>query len=472
MIQALLQFAALCRAGGLRISTSEVLDAVRCLELIDLAPEEPFRAALRANFVKEMKDEELFDRIYDLYFHALQIGADDMRSRALSSRLVDLVDTFGREAQDSESALAFFDFLAGNRAAFLQELQKILELEADMPELPFSDILSPLQQKILRKRMDKQLLPESALEGADIERRSLDDLLLERLGLAGHIQAELPPGLNLPGPDAEQAPGQPRDLGELPFSQLSRQEAREVHRAIERLARQLRDLVARQYRRKRSGVVDIKKTLRRAACYQGIPLELYFRRRQKRKSKVVALCDVSYSVWTAVPFMLNILYSVQDCLSRVRSFVFIARVTDVSETMKDHEIMDAIDRIMTRFKLESPQYAVYGGEEERDHVDADLEISDYGAAFSQFKGEFISVLDKKTTLIILGDGRTNFLDPGVQFLETMRDHCRRVIWLNPEPERLWGVGDSAIETYRPFCDDVRPCRNLNELRAFITGLVL
>jgi uncharacterized protein with von Willebrand factor type A (vWA) domain len=164
MIQALLQFAALCRAGGLRISTSEVLDAVRCLELIDLAPEEPFRAALRANFVKEMEDEELFDKIYDLYFHALQIGADDMRARALSSRLVDLVDTFGREAQDSESALAFFDFLAGNRAAFLQELQKILEQEADMPELPFSDILSPLQQKILRKRMDK-LLPESALEG-------------------------------------------------------------------------------------------------------------------------------------------------------------------------------------------------------------------------------------------------------------------------------------------------------------------
>jgi uncharacterized protein with von Willebrand factor type A (vWA) domain len=147
--------------------------------------------------------------------------------------------------------------------------------------------------------------------------------------------------------------------------------------------------------------------------------------------------------------MLNILYSVQDCLSRVRSFVFIARVTDVSETMKDHEIMDAIDRVMARFKLESPRYAVDGGEEERDHVDADLEISDYGAAFSQFKEEFISVLDKKTTLIILGDGRTNFLDPGLQFLETMRDHCRRVIWLNPEPERLWASETAPSEPIVP-----------------------
>jgi len=166
-----------------------------------------------------------------------------MRSRALSNRLIDLVDSFGREAEISASALEFLDFLAGNRAAFLRELQKILDLEADVPELSFSDIL--------------------------------------------------------------------------------------------------------------------------AARYEGIPLEIFFRRRQKRKAKIVALCDVSYSVWKAVPFMLNILYSVQDCLSRVRSFVFIARVTDVSETMKDHAIMDAIDRIMARFKLESPTYVVYGNGESR-----------------------------------------------------------------------------------------------------------
>jgi uncharacterized protein with von Willebrand factor type A (vWA) domain len=115
MLQAILQFASLCRAGGLRVSTSEVINAVRCLELIDFSPEEPFRAALRANFVKEAKDRELFDKIYDLFFHTLQIGADDMRSRALSNRLVDLVDAFGREAANSATALEFLDFLAGNR---------------------------------------------------------------------------------------------------------------------------------------------------------------------------------------------------------------------------------------------------------------------------------------------------------------------------------------------------------------------
>ncbi|OPY89862.1 MAG: VWA domain containing CoxE-like protein [Syntrophus sp. PtaU1.Bin208] len=471
MLQALLQFATLCRAGGLRVSTSEVINAVRCLELIDFAPEEPFRVALRTNFVKEAKDRELFDKIYDLYFHTLQIGADDMRSRALSNRLIDLVDTFSQEAQRADSTLEFLDFLAGNRAAFLQELQKILDLEADAAELSFSDILSAIQKKVLHGRADR-LLTEKDLEGADIEKRSLDDLLLERLGIAGQMQADVPPAQKLPGADADHAPGRARNLEELPFFQLTREEAREVHLAIERLARKLRDLVARQYRRKRSGIVDIKRTIRRAARYEGIPLEIFFRRKQKRKAKIVALCDVSYSVWKAVPFMLNILYSVQDCLSRVRSFVFIAQVTDVSETMKDHTIMDAIDRIMARFKLELPSYVVYGNGEVRDHIDEDLEISDYGAAFSQFQEEFLDVLDKKTTLIILGDGRTNFLDPRAQNLEAMRECCRRVIWLNPEPEGLWGVGDSAIAVYRPFCDNVRSCQNLNELQTFITKLVL
>jgi hypothetical protein len=171
--------------------------------------------------------------------------------------------------------------------------------------------------------------------------------------------------------------------------------------------------------------------------------------------------------------MLNILYSVQDCLRRVRSFVFIARMVEVSETMKSRDILAAIDRIMADFKLESPRNPVYFRDaKDCDPDDPDPEISDYGAAFLSFKEAFMDVLDKKTTLIILGDSRTNFLDPKAHLLDEMRGRCRRVIWLNPEPENLWGDGDSAMETYRPFCDEVRPCRNLNELTEFISGLVL
>lgn len=472
MIKALLQFAALCRAGGLRISTSEILDTVRCLEALNLADEDSFRAALRANFVKEKKDRESFEKIYDLYFHILRIGADDRQARSLSRRLIDLVEAFSQETDDQASVQALLDFLSGNPSEFLQELQKLLGLEVDTPEISLSAILPPARRQSLRRGLVEPL-KSVGHEMGNAEQRRLGDLLTEQLGLAGHQFIDDLPGQKSPVPFAGRDSCRIRNLGELPFSHLSKEEAREVHQAIERLARKLRDLVAQRYRREHSGMVDIKKTIRRSARYQGIPVEIILRRRQKRKPKIVVLCDVSYSVWEAVPFMLNILYSIQDCLTKVRSFVFIARVTDVSDTMKNHDTLEAIERIMADFKLVPPRNAVYGDEKDRDPAaEVDSEISDYGATFIHFTREYLDVLDKKTTLIILGDGRTNFHDPRAPLLEEIRERCRRLVWLNPEPEHLWGDGDSAMAIYRPSCDEVRPCRNFNELSDFISSLVL
>ena len=468
MIRALLQFARLCRAGGLRVSTAEVLAAVQCLTALDLADEDSFRAALRANFVKERKDRERFEKIYDLYFQSLRIGADSRQARSLSKRLLDLVA--GGHGTEADAAASFLAFLGGDTEHFLEELRKLLDLEIDIPEIPIAENASGSEAgesgSCLRSGAEGDVP-----SGADDACRPLGDLLMERLGLAGRQAADGSPGRRQPQ-EARHKPYRPRNLGELPFSHLSRGEAREVYREIERLTRKLRDIASRRRRRERTGAVDIRKTIRLSSRYEGLPLEIILRKRQKRKPKIVVLCDVSYSVWQVVPFMLNILYSVQDCLTRVRSFVFIAQVTDVSETMKNHDLIEAIDRVMADFKLESPHNAVYGDTKDRDPSDADPEISDYGAAFEHFSRSHADVLDKKTTLIILGDGRTNFLDPRPDLLEALRERCRRIVWLNPEAEALWEDGDSRISAYRPSCDEVRPCQNLNELSDFISGLIL
>lgn len=470
MIRALLQFARLCRAGGLRVSTAEVLAAVQCLAALDLADEDAFRAALRANFVKERKDRERFEKIYDLYFHTLRIGADSRQARSLSKRLIDLVAAGDGSETDSSASAAFLAFLAGDADHFLEELRKLLDLEIDIPEIPIAENASGSEAGESGSRL-RNGAEVDVPSGADDTRRPLGDLLMERLGLAGRQAADGSMGRRQPL-EARHKPYSPRSLGELPFTHLSRGEAREVYREIERLTRKLRDIVSRRRRRERKGAVDIRKTIRRSSRYEGLPLEIILRKRQKRKPKIVVLCDVSYSVWQVVPFMLNLLYSVQDCLTRVRSFVFIAQVTDVSETMKNYDLIEAIDRVMADFKLESPHNAVYGDAKDRDLTDADPEISDYGAALEQFNRSHADILDKKTTLIILGDGRTNFLDPRPDLLEALRVRCRRIVWLNPEAEELWEDGDSRISAYRPHCDEVRPCRNLNELSDFISGLIL
>jgi uncharacterized protein with von Willebrand factor type A (vWA) domain len=148
------------------------------------------------------------------------------------------------------------------------------------------------------------------------------------------------------------------------------------------------------------------------------------------------------------------LYSLQDCFDKVHSFVFVDRLTEVTEIFEDHEISKAIEIVLKK---------------------ADVNYNaptDYGETFRHFKRNYLDILTKKTTLIIIGDARSNYMSPEDIILGEMRDRCRRVIWLNPESELIWGTADSEIYTYSPYCHEVRTCANLNQLISFIEELVL
>jgi hypothetical protein len=148
------------------------------------------------------------------------------------------------------------------------------------------------------------------------------------------------------------------------------------------------------------------------------------------------------------------LYSLQECFTRVHSFVFVAGLDEVSHVFEDFEINRAIEKILKEANIE------YNA------------ATDYGLTFRQFKNRHMDMLNKKTTLIIIGDGRTNYGNPEAGILDEMRDRSRRVIWLNPETPYFWYTGDSEMRTYMEYCDEVRPCQNLNQLLEFIKSLVL
>jgi uncharacterized protein with von Willebrand factor type A (vWA) domain len=244
------------------------------------------------------------------------------------------------------------------------------------------------------------------------------------------------------------------DLGEVHFASLTRREVESMREAIEQLVRKLNDTISRRRAARHRGTLDVKKTLRRAAAYYGIPMELYFRHRPLRKAKIVALCDVSGSVWSAARFMLNMLYSLQDCFTQVRSFIFVAGVVEVTDVFESHEINQAIEKILKEVDIE---------------YDA---ATDYGLTLRQFKQKHLDILNQKTTVIIIGDGRSNYGNPEESILEEIRERSRRVVWLNPETKMFWYTGDSEMRAYEAHCDEVRPCQNLNQLMAFISSLVL
>ena len=152
--------------------------------------------------------------------------------------------------------------------------------------------------------------------------------------------------------------------------------------------------------------------------------------------------------------MLNMLYSLQECFTQVRSFVFVAGLDEVTNIFEDHEINQAIEKILK---------------------EADIEYNaatDYGLTFRQFKKNYMDILNQKTTLIIIGDGRSNYSNPEEQILDDMRERSRRVIWLNPETPYFWYSGDSEMRTYQAYFHEVRPCQNLDQLLDFIKSLVL
>ena len=460
MVNLVLKFVSIARAAGLRISTAEVLDCLKQLELIDLLDEAQFAVVLRANFAKSRREQSHFDRLYELFFHELRQERNVAYADPLAEQIRDVLQALFPEQNGADTAQILQDFLMGDPLSFLERLQHgILEDGGQGGGIGtnMGPMIRRLELMLQINALEDSLLKFLAEQQGRLHwetRRDLRELFEARLASARRLLTGQPRPFVDDRVKATAYRQHLERLGEVHFASLARKEVEEMRRIIEQLVRKLKDAASRRHAVKNRGTLDVKKTLRRAAGYQGIPITLFFRNRPPRKTKIVTLCDVSGSVWSAARFMLNMLYSLQECFSQVRSFVFVAGLDEVTKVFEDFEINQAIEKVLR---------------------EADIEYNaatDYGLTFRQFKMHYMDILNKKTTLIIIGDGRTNYVNPEERILEEMREKSRRVIWLNPETQYFWYTGDSEMRTYQACCNEVRPCQNLNQLLDFIKSLVL
>ncbi|MEE9913638.1 MAG: VWA domain-containing protein [Deltaproteobacteria bacterium] len=461
MVRLVQQFVSCCRAAGLRVSTSEVLDSLRQMQLIDPTDEMQFRALLRANFAKSLRDLQHFDRLYHLFFHEMRMNAGDMKETARwSDQIRKATDLLKEKPHESPVYDAVLDFLAGNPIPLLAEMRRIQMESDDQPSParfnfgPLASRFNVLLQITAAASAAAALLEDNYFKVSPQTNRDLAAHFDERLEAARSVLMYEPRPGDAGTKKVKTYEQRLKDLGEKSFSSFTREEVDEMRDAVDRLVHKLKNIVSRRFAVRDRGHLDVKKTLRASAKYNGVPLDIKYRRKTMRKSRIVTLCDVSGSVWAAARFMLNLLYSLQDCFDKVNSFVFIDQLTNVTPIFEEQDISEAIRIIM---------------EEADVHYEAP---TDYGETFRHFKRDYMELLTKKTTLIIVGDGRSNYMNPEDAILGQMRDRCRRVIWLNPEPENLWGTGDSEIRSYTHHCHEIRPCRNVNQLIAFIEELVL
>jgi uncharacterized protein with von Willebrand factor type A (vWA) domain len=457
----ILEFIGDLRRAELRVSTPEALDALTAAAEIGLHERDDFRAALASTLVKEARDLPAFNRLFDLYFFDLKalgaetaksLGREDPWARKLLERLLAETDLDLDPLTDllllAEGAALEVAVRQGGRQAGLERLFYFLQVgyfsRRIQEQFPWQEIEGDLEA--LLAAAEAQGLDPGALARL----RTYMELRLEafRRLIRQHVERELA------------RRGYQREdrlrrelLAEKPLFTLSADEVAQTRAVVARLARKIKDALALRQRHERQGKLDARRTFRANLQHGGVPVELRWRRRHRDKPRLVTLCDVSDSVRNASRFMLQLVWNLQECFSRVQSFVFVSEIAEVSEAFRALPVEGGVEHALARAQVDYHSR------------------SDFGYAFARFCRESLDRLDRKTTLLILGDARNNYNDPQAWTLRLMRERVKGIIWLNPEGQWGWGVGDSVMPLYAPHCDLVKECRTLAQLAEVVDGLV-
>ncbi|MFM7744075.1 MAG: vWA domain-containing protein, partial [Actinomycetota bacterium] len=241
---------------------------------------------------------------------------------------------------------------------------------------------------------------------------------------------------------------------DVEFMHASRDEMQSLKKALYPLTRKLAARLARKRRHGRKGPLDFRNTVRHSLNYGGVPAEPKFKYPRPAKPELMVVADISGSVAAFARFTLMLVYAIQGQFSKVRSFVFIDGLDEVTEYFKATEdITEAIHRVNT----------------EADVVWVDGH-SDYGHAFEVFWERYGKDVGPKTTVLLLGDARNNYHAAQSWVVREMKHRARHVYWLNPEPRSYWNTGDSIVGEYGTHTDGVYECRNLRQLEAFVEKL--
>jgi uncharacterized protein with von Willebrand factor type A (vWA) domain len=244
-------------------------------------------------------------------------------------------------------------------------------------------------------------------------------------------------------------------LTEKSFYHLTEDEIARMREVVARLAQRIKNILSIRKKRLKRGKLDLHQTLRRNMAHGGIPFEVVYKTRRKDRPKLVILCDVSSSVANVSRFMLQFMYSLQEAFTKIRCYVFVAELGEVTQVFQDKDISTAIEK------------ALDGGD-----VINVYTRSNFGYAFHEFWKNHLASIDKKTTVMILGDARNNYNDAKAWCIRDIQNKAKNVVWLNPESPSAWGFGDSVMDRYMPYCDIVEECRNLRQLSRVVDQIVL
>lgn len=433
------------RAGGVRVSTSEVLDAVTALVHMDQSSRSQVRGALRASLVKDVTHEVLFRRSFDAVFPrarreapASSVPGDDAADPGEEQGLLDSVVRALREGEEDniqaamEEAVDHFGTGQDDGRSAGHHAQRILR-RMNVPDL-------------YRRYLDEAGEGDSGFDRsvATIEARTAMEQLGRRLEdqLAGRLRE----GDGVTHQQVE-------DLQDRPLLHAGPDELVAMRMAMRPLARRIAAKLGAQRRRGGSGL-DMRRTIRASMSAGGVPVNPVLRRRRPTKPDLIVLCDVSGSTAQFAPFTLTLLHAIHQEFRRVRSFVFIDGIVEITDLLESSPGVLDPNLLLAKRGLIA-----------RDGR------SDYARALTTFLATWGDAVTARTTVIVAGDARSHDRDPATSIVAELDHRARRLYWLNPEPRREWNSMDSRAGEYAAHCTEAFEVSTIRQLTAAVTQIV-
>ena len=485
VLEMLLDLSARLQRAGVPVALSEKVDATTALGVLPLDDRPLLRAALRSAMIKRVEDQPIFDRLFDRAFPlttgsftSLGSAVDETGQSDAATEVNDAPDspdegpgggdiatnvapTGGAATEQSVDEQLLAELINALKRGDNEALQQLagrfvdeyagLAGQAGSERSHYYRVLRAADLSNLLTTVMREIRAESPEAMADpfVARMELSEhaqqVDLFRRMIAEQIRDHLDDLLAAHG-----APSKNRRLVELDMFAASTTDLRQMREVVRPLARKLASKLSQRRRHHRQGRLDMRRTLRHSLNTGGVPIDVKFHSQRSTKPDIVMLCDVSGSVAEFAHFTLMLMHAMHSEMARLRTFVFVDGVADVTATLTD-----AVDDFDPRFLIHQPGVVVGDGH------------SDYGGVLASFLRDHLATVTPATTVIITGDARTNYRAAGFDDFATLAARAKRVFWLNPEPRADWDVKDSEISQFAVWCNAVFEVRTLNDLLAAV-----
>jgi len=453
MEERIVQFIRALRASKVRISLSESIDAFEAVNHLGVKDRENFRLSLRATLVKDAAKLAIFDELFPLFFGQFTPPPTSNLTQELSPEesemLTQALNQMTEYLRKMLEKLLRGELFDSNE---LTPLSRFLNLENNHYDRFRNESMRYVKQEKLSRALEDAIhqLVEMLLQmGMDFERAKIiqQKLLSNQEALNQQLQQYI--GQHLINKKPQE------NLDELinrPIRSLSEQELEHLRKEVRRLANVLRTRIALRLKRAKSGPIDLKAIIRANLKFGNIPFDIKHKDRTL-KPRLVLLCDLSTSVRVYSELMLSLLYEIQDQISKTYAFAFI----------------DHLEYITPEFIGKGARQAIFSVLQKMPpgHYNTDL-----GFSLKKLLQDYLDLLNRHTTFVIIGDGRNNYNNPRLDLMQEISHRCHRIIWFNPEPSLSWGKGDSDMLKYAPFCDRIFHVSTVSELASAIDQLLL